>query len=110
MVSFVFYFFFCKQKTAYDMRISYWSQTGSLPIVSHWLVIRDPGASNDGLFARDAQYRELCAVRDAAGEPRLAPAQATGIAPLVVGEYILADGRRPVPAFQLLAEIGRAHV
>ncbi|PKL95137.1 MAG: formate dehydrogenase, partial [Gammaproteobacteria bacterium HGW-Gammaproteobacteria-8] len=71
---------------------------------AHWLVIRDPGASDDGLFARDAQERELCAVRDAAGEQRFAPAQATGISPLVVGEYTLPDGRRAVPALHLVVE------
>ncbi|NLC60422.1 MAG: molybdopterin-dependent oxidoreductase, partial [Gammaproteobacteria bacterium] len=27
---------------------------------AHWLVIRDPGAADDGMFARDAQGRPLC--------------------------------------------------
>ncbi|MDP1697440.1 MAG: molybdopterin oxidoreductase family protein [Xanthomonadaceae bacterium] len=71
---------------------------------AHWLVIRDPGASDDGLFARDEQCRELCAVRDAEGRPGFAPAQATGIAPLVVGEYTLPDGRLAVPALHLVVE------
>jgi len=71
---------------------------------AHWLVLRDPGASDDGLFARDAQGRELCALRDDTGGQRFAPAQATGIAPLVVGEYTLPDGRLAVPALHLVVE------
>lgn len=71
---------------------------------AHWLVIRDPGASDDGLFARDQQGQALCAVRGDGDDTHLAPAQATGIAPLIVGEYRLADGRTAVPAFALLAE------
>ncbi|WP_149195833.1 molybdopterin oxidoreductase family protein [Luteimonas suaedae] len=30
---------------------------------AHWLVIRDPGAADDGLFARDGEGRPLCAAR-----------------------------------------------
>lgn len=112
---------------------------------AHWLVIRDPGAADDGLFARDAQGRPLCWDRGArprpdpapasgardgsphdshgapGGPPRpfaggggegredqgrgaLAPADAIGLSPAVVGEYALPDGRRAVPVFQLLAE------
>ena len=33
-----------------------------------------------------------------------ARADAVGISPLIVGEYTLPDGRKAVPAFQLLAE------
>lgn len=32
---------------------------------AHWLVIRDPGAADDGLFARDGEGRVLCAARSA---------------------------------------------
>ncbi len=99
---------------------------------AHWLVVRNPGAADDGLFARDAEGHELCAVRGApahsAGVARsgavgmddepvaaltgpgrstsagFARADAAGIAPLVVGEYTLPDGRRVVPVFHLLAE------
>ncbi|NZA27826.1 molybdopterin-dependent oxidoreductase [Luteimonas sp. SJ-92] len=68
---------------------------------AHWLVMRDPGGAGDGLFARDAEGRPLCWDRDA-GAP--APADATGISPVVAGEYTLPDGRSAVPVFQLVAE------
>src|SRR6185369_5266179 len=70
---------------------------------AHWLVIRNPGGADDGLFARDAEGRALCAV-SAPGSAGFAPAESANIAPLVVGEYTLPDGRRAVPVFQLLAE------
>jgi len=66
-----------------------------------WLVIRDDGAGDHGLFARDDEGRPL-AWNKAANS--LAPAAATDIAPALVGEFELADGKRAVPAFQLLAE------
>lgn len=31
---------------------------------AHWLVIRNPGGADDGLFARDGEGRPLCWVRD----------------------------------------------
>lgn len=72
---------------------------------AHWLVIRRPGGPDDGLFARDADGKPLCAVHTAPdGRAGFAPADAVGIAPRVVGEYTLPDGRRAVPVFQLLAE------
>ncbi|PKM14398.1 MAG: formate dehydrogenase [Gammaproteobacteria bacterium HGW-Gammaproteobacteria-2] len=90
---------------------------------AHWLVIRDPGASDDGLFARDEQGRALCAVRKSEPSPptplpvgegsegrathagtQFVPADRTGIAPLVVGEYTLPDGRLAVPALHLVVE------
>lgn len=70
---------------------------------AHHLVIRAPGAPDDGLLARDAQGRAICAVRED-GATRLLAADLPDIAPLVVGEYALDDGRIAVPAFQLLAE------
>jgi len=70
---------------------------------AHHLVIRAPGAADDGLFARDAEGHPLCAVREG-GTLRHARADLPDIAPQVVGEYTLADGRSAVPAFQLLAE------
>jgi sulfite dehydrogenase (quinone) subunit SoeA len=70
---------------------------------AHWLVVRNPGGADDGLFARDEEGRALC--WDRAAEPGApAPAEAIGISPVVVGEYVLPDGRRVVPVFQLLAE------
>ncbi|MEI2453642.1 molybdopterin oxidoreductase family protein [Lysobacter firmicutimachus] len=120
---------------------------------AHWLVIRNPGGADDGLFARDEQGRALCwasgphpgplpqagegegeqpsqshgerlspqagpeAPRQrlpeesplppagaGRGEGRAVPADSIGIAPAVVGEYRLPDGRRATPAFHLVAE------
>ena len=100
---------------------------------AHHLVIRDPGAADDGLIARDADGRPLCAVRasgrrpgegggpvvaseapvdtglrrNAGQEPlgyALVDATQADIAPLIAGEYTLPDGRTVVPAFQLIAE------
>ncbi|MBN8739904.1 MAG: formate dehydrogenase [Lysobacterales bacterium 69-70] len=67
---------------------------------AHYLVVRNPGGADDGLFARDADGRALCWTRAGVAMP----ADAIAIAPVVVGEFTLADGRRAVPAFQLLAE------
>ncbi len=99
---------------------------------AHWLVIRNPGGADDGLFARDTDGKPLCAVRpsptgrgaggegssaDGAspaaqrcsphlsdGERYFAPADTIDINPAIVGEYTLPDGRTAVPVFQLLAE------
>ncbi|HET6430887.1 molybdopterin oxidoreductase family protein [Dyella sp.] len=66
---------------------------------AHWLVIRAPGAADDGLFARDADGHVLCWDGRAATR-----ADAIDISPVVVGECTLPDGRVAVPVFQLLAE------
>jgi len=127
---------------------------------AHWLVIRNPGGTDDGLFARDTEGRPLCwdsaaksglhpnpsplagegtgadsvqippraggeEARLRAGDSRAderpsaahegqtgrdqgvgapALADAIDISPAVVGEYVLPDGRRAVPVFQLIAE------
>ncbi|WP_084087734.1 molybdopterin oxidoreductase family protein [Aerolutibacter daejeonensis] len=88
---------------------------------AHWLVVRNPGGADDGLFARDAEGRPLCwqHVAEAAAmhadttagtsdsrtrTGRAVAADAVGIRPAVVGEVSLPDGRRAVPAFHLLAE------
>ncbi|MEO8459779.1 MAG: molybdopterin oxidoreductase family protein [Dokdonella sp.] len=84
---------------------------------AHYLVIRDPGAADDGLIARNSDGHALCAVRNISkrnpsppnppleGEGyMLARADAIDISPLIVGEYALADGRKAVPAFHLFAE------
>lgn len=66
-----------------------------------WLVIRDPGAADDGLFARETSGSPL--VRDrASGE--LASALARGVVPALSGTSRLPDMREAVPVFQLLAE------
>ena len=67
---------------------------------AHWLVIRDPGTADDGMFVRDAQGHPQCRCRN--GE--LMSADATGIEPAVVGECRLPDGRTAIPVFHLLAE------
>ncbi|MFY2763737.1 molybdopterin oxidoreductase family protein [Arenimonas sp. MALMAid1274] len=68
---------------------------------AHWLVVHDPGAADDGLFARDAEGRALCWDRTAQA---LASAEGTDLSPAIVGEHTLADGRRAVPVFQLMAQ------
>ncbi len=78
---------------------------------AHHLVVQAPGDADDGMVARDADGHALCAVRASGGagadpdrDHALARADAVDIAPLVVGTYMLADGRSAVPAFQLFAE------
>ncbi len=68
---------------------------------AHWLVLRNPGDADDGLFARDAAGKALC-WDNAAGAT--CDAGAIGIAPAIVGEYILPDGRSATPVFQLVAD------
>ncbi|MEM8586888.1 MAG: molybdopterin oxidoreductase family protein [Pseudomonadota bacterium] len=65
-----------------------------------WLVIDDPGAADDGLFARDGDGNPLAF--DLAGG-RLADARDTDIKPAIAGARHLEDGRRAVPAFELMA-------
>ena len=67
---------------------------------AHHLVIQDPGAADDGLIARDAEGKPLCAVRGG----QLVDATQADIAPLIAGKYTLPDGRKAVPSFQLIAE------
>ncbi len=65
-----------------------------------WLVVRDPGAADDGLFARDGDGAPLCWDQNTG---QIADARLAGVAPQLVGEVTLADGRTAVPAFQLMA-------
>lgn len=68
---------------------------------SAWLVIQDPGAADDGLFARNDK-----------GEPLVWDGEKNAIAsgmditakPVLVRDVELDDGRKAVPAFQLMAE------
>ena len=81
---------------------------------AHWLVVRNPGGADDGLFARDADGNALCALHPSPDAPSPQPlsreersfarADATGISPAVVGEYTLPDGRIAMPVFQLIVE------
>jgi sulfite dehydrogenase (quinone) subunit SoeA len=66
-----------------------------------WLVIQDPGAADDGLFARDGEGHPL-AFDKKSGE--LVDAEMANIAPALNGRFTLPDGRTAVPSFQLLAE------
>ncbi len=68
---------------------------------AHWLVIRNPGGADDGLFARDADGNPLCWDRNSSAE---ANAGSIDISPAVVGEFTLVDGRVVVPVFQLIAD------
>ena len=66
-----------------------------------WLVIKDPGADDDGLFVRGADGEPLCWDQNT---KQIADARLAGVAPAVVGEYTLEDGRTAVPSFQLMAD------
>jgi len=66
-----------------------------------WLVIQDPGAADDGQFARDKDGNPLCWDT---GSDDLADASLATVKPALVGERPLGDGRHAVPAFHLLAE------
>jgi sulfite dehydrogenase (quinone) subunit SoeA len=66
-----------------------------------WLVIQDEGAADDGLFARDAEGNPLC-WDEISGA--LTPARRPDIVPRLAGAVTLADGRRAVPGFELLAQ------
>ncbi|MEC8852134.1 MAG: molybdopterin-dependent oxidoreductase, partial [Pseudomonadota bacterium] len=64
-----------------------------------WLVIDDAGAADHGLFARDDAGNPLSLDRHS-GE--VVSALAADIAPSLNGAVELPDGRRAVPAFQLM--------
>ncbi len=66
-----------------------------------WLIIRAPGAADDGLVARGANGKPLAWDKRTSA---LVDATAIDIAPAMSGTYKLADGREAVPSFQLLAE------
>jgi sulfite dehydrogenase (quinone) subunit SoeA len=66
-----------------------------------WLVIRDPGSEDNGLFARDAAGNPL--VHDKASGV-LRSGLEVGVTPSLSGTFHLADKREAVPVFQLLAE------
>ena len=68
---------------------------------AHWLVIDNPGGADDGLFARDADERPLCWNAETNA---VADANAIDIAPAVVGDYVLPDGRKARPVFQLIVD------
>ena len=63
-----------------------------------WLVIDDAGAADHGLFARDERVIRCPSTGTAARSSRLE----ADIAPSLNGAVDLPDGRRAVPAFQLM--------
>ncbi|TNE38634.1 MAG: formate dehydrogenase [Alphaproteobacteria bacterium] len=65
-----------------------------------WLVIRNPGAANDGLFARGDDGKPLMALKDKS----IVSSETTDGTPVLVGEYKLPSGETCVPAFQIMAE------
>jgi len=66
-----------------------------------WLVLRNPGGADDGLFARDEDGRPLLWDR----ERRVAvSAEEAEAKPALTGRYTLPDGRSAVPVFELVAE------
>ncbi|MEN8195555.1 MAG: molybdopterin oxidoreductase family protein [Pseudomonadota bacterium] len=65
-----------------------------------WLVIQDPGAADDGLFARDKDGNPLCLDGKT---KKLASALSPDATPAMVGKHKLADGRTAVPSFELMA-------
>jgi sulfite dehydrogenase (quinone) subunit SoeA len=67
---------------------------------AHWLVIDDRKGADAGLFARDDQGKPVCFDKKVGA---LADATLPNIAPALVGEFKLADGRNAKPSFQLLA-------
>ena len=66
-----------------------------------WLVIKNPGGADDGLFARDEDGKILAWDKEAGGP---VDAHLPDIKPALSGEYDIGGGKTAVPAFQLLAE------
>ncbi|HEX6113664.1 MAG TPA: molybdopterin oxidoreductase family protein [Geminicoccaceae bacterium] len=66
-----------------------------------WLVVQNPGAPDDGLFARDPAGTPLLWDRGAEVPRAVHDADAR---PALKGEFTLPDGRRARPVFHLLAE------
>ena len=66
-----------------------------------WLVIEAPDAPDDGLIARSASGRPLCADRISGS---IVDAMSGSAQPALTGAFTLSDGRRAVPSFVLLAQ------
>ncbi len=67
----------------------------------HWLVIKNEGGEDNGLYVRDEENIALC-WDGAKGE--LAKTSSIEAKPALVGEFTLPDGRVAIPAFQHLVE------
>ena len=66
-----------------------------------WLVVRNPGGSDDGLFVRNSEGKPLAWDRATSAA---IDAATPGMQPQIAGEITLTDGRRAYPVFHLLAE------
>ena len=66
-----------------------------------WLVIRNPGAGNDGLFLRDDDGTPLMLDRKTG---KTIASNKAGVTPALQGEITLKEGGVAVPAFTLMAE------
>ncbi|MGK7865797.1 molybdopterin oxidoreductase family protein [Falsiroseomonas sp. E2-1-a20] len=66
-----------------------------------WLVVRNAGGADDGLFLRDGDGKPMAWDRVAQAPRDAATAE---MQPAIVGEFSLTDGRKAVPVFQLMAE------
>ena len=65
-----------------------------------WLVVRNPGGADDGLFARDDAAKPLAWDRTRGAMDAAAP----DLSPVLAGDFTLPDGRRVRPVFHLMAE------
>ena len=65
-----------------------------------WLVIQDTGAPDDGLFARGKDGQPLVFDLE---QKKLVSAMTAEFKPAFAGERTLPDGRKALPAFELLA-------
>ena len=68
---------------------------------SHWLVIQNPGAANDGLIARDKDGEPLAWDKN---QNKTVGANTLEIDPALNGSFKLADGSKAVPVMSLIAE------
>ena len=66
-----------------------------------WLVIQDPGAADDGLFARDGDGNPLVWSEDGSG---FSSGLERNHIPSLTGSRTLEDGRTARPVFELMAE------
>ncbi len=67
----------------------------------HWLVIRNEGGADHGLYIRDENGAAQCWDGE---KQALAVNTDVNAKPILMGEVTLPDGRKAVPAFQLIAE------
>ena len=66
-----------------------------------WLVIQDEGAADHGLFARNDDGKPLCFDKTSG---QIVDATQIDVSPALTGDFELADGRKAVPSFQLIAD------